>query len=199
MSSKREGPLSKQNNDLDKTEIFLNVSDNLTKIYTETAQILQETIKAGKTNIPLGLMGFVAYIDLLHGGAYKGKLSSLPYYNPEVQDQLQWQERQIENILRFFTGTPSDIDLGNGTIIALPMGAKPEQAETMINSDEPHIFPKLLSDQAYFVLKEWASLFLTERLIAGASTSLTSLVEAPTRAIKPLTAARRQLEKKAAT
>lgn len=140
-----------------KVRLINNVFDNLKEIYSDTIQILEEGIKAGKTNVPLGLMSFVAYIDLLHGGAYQGKVEDLPYYGPkEMQPDLN-----------------------------IPMNAKPEQVEALLNSDVPHIFPKVLSDQAYFLLKEWASLFFTEALVAGASTSLTTLVEAPGRLVKP--------------
>lgn len=61
-------------------------------------------------------------------------------------------------------------------VITLPTGAKPEQAEIIINSQAKHRFPKLISDQAYYLEKEWGSLFKATGLAGKLATTLSTLV-----------------------
>ena len=53
----------------------------------------------------------------------------------------------------------------------------PEQVEAIVNSGAPHVLPKLISDQQFFVTKEWASLFETTQLIGNMATAVTTLVQ----------------------
>lgn len=126
-------------------------------LYEVTVNVLLEAIKAGKSNIPLGLMGFMVYCDFLHGGAYKGDASKLPYWMKDA-DKPAW----VKNL-------------------NMPPLAKPEQVELLEDSNIPHIFPKLLSDQMFWLVKEWGSLFLSADLFGNLSTGLKTLVESPAR------------------
>ncbi len=158
------------------------VTDALLDLYEKTITVLYKGIESGKTNAPLGLLSFEAFIDLLHGGAYNRRIQELPYYTPLVQNQLSgdvWTSilNAIGQITGFILSSPLIISLPDGSEIALPKGAKPEQVEAIIDSNIPHRFPKLLSDQAFFVMKEWISIFFTVEGFRGVTTGLNTLVE----------------------
>lgn len=191
-------------------------------VYDKALDVLESAVTAGNANVPEGLLGFLAYIDLLHGGAYKAPAWELPFYDPGVQAQLNWQSSVVGQVTNFFLSKtafitlppPSDATSGffilpNGDIvakkdvvslkdgqityliangqqktfsglreIALPPGAKPEQAEDIINSAEARIFPKILSDQTHFLIKEWESNYMTVGIFQGVASGLQTLVQA---------------------
>ena len=143
-------------------------ASTLVDLFDITAKVLMEGISQTKSSPAVGLQHTGLFADLLHGGAYRRRIEDLPYYSKKVQDQL----------LRLAFG-PGEIELPDGRKIAIPAQAKPEQQELIINSAEPHVFPKLLSDQQYYLQKEWASLFQTSALVTQTvTTPLTTLVEA---------------------
>lgn len=143
-------------------------SSTLVDLFDITAKVLMEGIKQTKSSPAVGLQSVGLFADLLHGGAYRRDVSLLPYYSKKVQDQIE----------RIGFGA-TEIQLPDGRYVTLPKGAKPEQQEIIINSDVPHVFPKLLSDQQYYLQKEWASLFQTSALVTQTvTTPLTTLVEA---------------------
>lgn len=149
--------ISSLNPELNKIKLALGLTDDLVSVYQSTIAIIEEAIKAGKTNVPMGMLAMVMYADLLHGGAYKEPVEKLPYYSKDPNNQ---------------------------PIIDLPLAAKEAQKEVMFNSNNKHIFPKLLSDQAYFIIKEWADIGMTVDVFKNASTGLSTLVESSGKAAR---------------
>jgi hypothetical protein len=135
-------------------DIIIETEDALVRLYEITVNVLNEGIKVGKNQPMTGLLAFMMFVDLLHGGAYKGKIQDLPYYN----------------------GTSAQ-EMG----ITFPDGATPEQKEAIMNANAPRIFPKLISDQVYFLYKEYvAKIFITENVGGLVTTNLRTLVEGGT-------------------
>ena len=195
-------------------EEFIKLVDH---IYENTIRVLREGITVGHTNIPVGIQSLGMYADLLHGGAYTTPIEDLPYYKPAVQKQIQFEQIKQGSAIGWFLKAPSNIDINaefdakgnithpNPLWIALPNGAKPEQVEIILNSagGAEHRFPKLLSDQQFYLNKEWSSLFNTVDLVQRSSTAVTTLVQAAgealsseTRAIAGLVEARGKAAKK---
>ena len=135
-------------------EIIINTEDALVTIYQSTIQVLYEGIRAGKTCPMMGMLSLEMFAGLLHGGAYKGSIKNMPYYAMSQQD-FETQNK-----------------------VKLPDGAEPEQLEALMNSEVPHVFPKLLADQDYFLFKEYVKKFFTVENVGQLATSnLKTLVE----------------------
>jgi hypothetical protein len=168
-------------------ELVTEFKDGFLEIFADTIGILGEGIKAGKTNIPLGLLAFQNYCDLLHGGAYVTPVDQLTYYTPDVQTAINFGNftGPFGNFFGLTQGLR--IKLANGREIALPAGAKPEQVEIILNSagGAKYRFPKLLSDQAYYLTKEWISLYMTSGLVTQTATNVSTLVESATGFLAP--------------
>ena len=195
-------------------EEFMHLADH---VYENTIRVLREGITVGHTNIPVGIQSLGMYADLLHGGAYTTPIEELPYYKPAVQKQIQFDQLKSSSGITFFLKSPLIVDIyaelderGNVThpnplYIALPTGAKAEQVEVILNSagGAEHRFPKLLSDQQFYVTKEWSSLFNTVDLVQRSSTAVTTFIagvgealSSETRAIAGLVEARGKAAKK---
>ena len=95
------------NPEVDKVRLILGLTDSLVHAYDSTIAVLEEGIRTGKNNMPLGMMSLIMYADILHGGAFKNGIETLPYYNKKLKQP--------------------DIEL--------PDFAKPEQVEALTNSD----------------------------------------------------------------
>lgn len=146
----------------DTLDFVSEMSERAVEIYEATLALLEQGIKAGKNNPMLGYMSLLVYADLLHGGAYTSDIKNQPYYN--------------QNEFREFIDS-----------LTLPGGATEAQKEILFNSRLGHVFPKLISDQTAFVLKDYADrIFAVDfagalvGIGALASTSLTTLVESGT-------------------
>ena len=160
--SKDEGLTQTQK---DVVDVFFKGGDLFKELYQITLEVLREAIKVGKNYPPMGMMALVMYLDLLHGGCKTTPIWTQPYYVPELR------EKMLEKI-------------------ELPAGAKDEQQEVLLNSEVPTRFPKIISDQVYFWLKEWAMLFFTDEFFKTAATGLSTLVEGPSKGIASLIKAR---------
>lgn len=129
------------------------IASDLVEVYKATIEVLGEAVKVGKTQPITGLIALRLYADLLHGGAYKVPAKDLPYYSGGAA-------------------------LVAVTDLTLPIGASEAQKEVMMNSETPHVFPKLLSDQAYFHLQDLLDKsFQMEVLTQLVSTNVRTLVE----------------------
>lgn len=185
------------------------VGNQVIEVYRITLDLLKKGIVSGAANVPLSLRSLQGFEDLLHGGAYNVPANKLPYYNPGVQAQIAWSTSTVGGVLTAFIGATTLVDINPdwepGTLpgqikvihshpiwISLPPGAKPEQAEIIINSGVGHVLPKVLSDQEFYLAKEWDSLFFTTALLTGISTNIRTLVQAGDEVVK--TAAEAVLE-----
>jgi hypothetical protein len=133
------------------------VNANIVTIFQTTVHMLEETLRAGKLNPAEGLLGMVMIADLMHGGAYTvpnsdrpalvGKYS--PYYGGDqiifaVTGGTDFYPVAGFNIFdifsSLFTTAEASLETNVGQAIA---------AEVYANANVPHLFPKLLSDEAY--------------------------------------------------
>jgi len=171
-------------------EVLQDVTDLIEVLYSEAVRTLREGITVGQANIPVGLRSLEMFGDLLHGGAYKTPITELEYYRPDIQKPIIFEQNTLQNgAIQFFIKTPLIIKLSNGKEIALPTGAKPEQVEIIVNSagGAEYVLPKLLSDQEYYLQKEWDSLFNTTELVTRASTAVQTIVRTGAEAFKDVT------------
>jgi hypothetical protein len=159
------------------TELIKTVRELGTVISKESLGILQKGISAGTANGALGLLSLMAYVDLLHGGPYRWgtRIAQLPYYTPEVQNQLGFTTPQAGFFLSAL-GRGANITVPGG-VVSLPLGASTLQAEVILNGDVPRTLPKLLSDQAYIQIMERAGQLLNTVLLQNIGTGVSTFVE----------------------
>lgn len=162
----------------EKKEIAELIGSALGKVFEETLSVVDNEISQTKVSPAVGMMGVGHFNDLLHGGAYTVPVEELPYYTPKVQEQIKFTQTPTNTIILGNIGIYYKIEMPDGSVIALPGGAKPEQVEAIVNSKAPRRFPKILSDQQYYLNKEWVSLFFDEQLAAGIVSNISTLVEA---------------------
>ncbi|MGH7743902.1 MAG: hypothetical protein ACREQ5_03665 [Candidatus Dormibacteria bacterium] len=148
--------------------------DALVDIYKANLNVTIEGIKAGKTNAPLGLMSELAYFDLLHGGAYAAPVNARPWYlkNPSSSKYFAGDVSAglyAPGVLGWITG-----ELAGTTAVF-------QANEILTDANVPHVFPKLLSDEAYAVLKILYNQAATTELFTKASTGVATLVEGITK------------------
>lgn len=130
--------------------------DALVEIYNTTIGVLQEGITVGKTNAPLGLMAELAYFDLLHGGAYAAPQQLIPWH---MKDRTKSP---------YYTGE----------LQALPQGVGADNYnEIMYDSNVPHVFPKLLSDETFGRIEITFAQAATIDFFKNFSTGVSTMVE----------------------
>jgi hypothetical protein len=148
-------------------------------LYDRTMSMLEEGIRKGATNAPLGLVSFLAYCDVLHGGAYAVPINLRPYHMPDSAKASS----------PFYAGdiTNTDVPQGFGGYLGSILGglnAGPLCQEVMINANVPHVFPKLLSDETFALVKAIFAWFTTVDAFKTVSTGVSTLVEASGKALK---------------
>lgn len=155
-------------------------------IAKESIVVLQKGISAGAANGALGILSYMGWCDLVHGGPYRWgtSVSQLPYYDPDVQNQLRFTQPGPGAIFAYL-GQPSNVRLPNGKVLSLPPGASTLQAEVIIDSDVPRTLPKLMSDQAYIQIMERCGQILNGITTGVFGTALTTYV-APVEAVAGL-------------
>jgi hypothetical protein len=150
---------------------FQSTNEALVALYDKTISLLEEGIKKGATNSPLGLISFMAYIDLLHGGAYTVPITQRPFFINNKDSSPYWAPDLINQ----------DAPQGLGGWLASILGginAGPLVQEVFEDSSCPHVFPKLLSDEMYAVLKAVFAWFTSTDLLKEAGTGVQTFVEA---------------------
>lgn len=154
----------------------------LVHMFDTTVHMLEETMKAGKLNPAQGLIGMAMIADLLHGGAYKAAPkdrpamggTASPYYsgplvieNPDVYPIRGFNF--LDPIGSFFgilsDGTTSDY-------------AKSIISEIYLNANVPHLFPKLLSDEAYSKILVLIAYLSHSAIVQEAGIGVKTFVEA---------------------
>lgn len=145
----------------DTLDFLEGMSEKAVEIYEDTLSVLEEGIRAGKNNPMLGYMSILVYADLLHGGAYSVPLTQQPYYTEDRPFSITIPPASG-------IGPPETRQIG------FPAQATEAQMEIIANADVPHVFPKLITDQTAFVLKDY-----TDRIFAvdftGKIVGITSL------------------------
>jgi hypothetical protein len=159
-----------------KTAIQAN-TEALLFLYDRTMAILEEGIKKGATNAPLGLISFMAYIDFLHGGAYAAPINEIPFFMKDPS-KSKWYAGDLQN---------TDVAQGLGGFLGSILGglnAGPLVQEVFADANVPHVFPKLMSDTQYAMFKAIFAWLTTTDLLKSASTGVATFVEATGRAIE---------------
>jgi hypothetical protein len=147
----------------------------LVRIYELTISVTHEMVKASKVNAALSYFGVLIYADLLHGGAYLTPINNRPYYVGEASEHYAGTLQHMDDtsladlVAQIFAGS----------------AIKPKEIfnEVLTNANCPHVFPKLLSDEAYALLK--ASLVFQggADLFGKSASGLATLVEAESKLI----------------
>ncbi len=141
----------------------------LVAIYNRTIEVVNTMMKGGKANAALSFFGTLIYADMLHGGAYACPINQRPYYVPgSIYDAGDLKNLAKEGLIDWVT------QVFGGT------GAKPTALfdEVLVNANCPHIFPKLLSDEAYALTKLGLAYQGGVNLFEKSAQSLATLVEA---------------------
>lgn len=162
----------------------LNV-DALVTVYKETISVTNNMMKGGKANTMLGYFGTLIYMDLLHGGAYACPINERPYYKGKVQTGnfypggTPYDPPDIHNL-------PSEGIADWIASLFSGSGSKPAALydEILVNANCPHIFPKLLSDEAYGVGRLSLAYAAGTDLFKQAATGISTLVEAESNLIR---------------
>jgi hypothetical protein len=152
-------------------------NESVLALYNSTMGMLEEGIKKGATNAPLGLVSFLAYVDLLHGGAYAAPINQLPFFLAD-KTKSKYYAGDLQNL---------DVAQGLGGFLASLLGglnAAPLVREVFENANVPHVFPKLLSDETYAILKAIFAWFTTVDAFKTVSTGVSTFVEATGRAVE---------------
>ena len=143
--------------------------DALLSLYGTTIAVLQEGITVGKTDGPIGMMSFMAYCDLLHGGAYAAPINQLPYYAPNGV-KTPYSAGDLQNLPQ-----QSWLDwIANKTA---GESANDMMLEVYHDANVPHVFPKLLSDPVYAQLKLGYAQIMTADIFLKGTTGVSTLVE----------------------
>lgn len=148
----------------------------LERIYKDTLVLLGESVKVGKTNIPQGLIAQLKFADMLHGGAYAAPINQRPFFmpDPSISPYFAGELRNIPSqglasyLASFFTGS-------NAEILA---------AEIIMDSNVPHVFPKVLSDEAYAKVVILFAQTATTANFLTASTGVRTLIEGASQAFE---------------
>jgi hypothetical protein len=159
--------------------------DALKDIYKDTIDVAKRMMQAGAANGALAWFGAGIYADLLHGGAYSCAMTERPYYFGGINPQSTWTPTTSKY-------DPGPISLPSqgllpwlGSLFIGP-GGSPAQLfdEVIVDANCPHIFPKLLSDEAYALIKVGQSYALDKDIFTTGVTGLTTLVNAESNLIR---------------
>ena len=145
--------------------------DALVKLYELTIKVLQKGIEVGNTNGAMGLLSLHAYFDLLHGGAYAAPINLLPHFAPDPTQSPYYAGALNPNNLPqqgWFSWLAKE---------AAGTSAQDMMLEVLLDANVPHVFPKLLSDQAYAQIKLGYAQLLSADIFIKGTTGVTTLVQ----------------------
>jgi len=135
----------------------------LGKEYRATIKLLDSAI-LHPSNAFVSLWGMVIYADLLHGGRYRWP-ANYPTPNDIGRDafMLQFPSIYVPNVQVSFFGL---------------VDPDPITKRVFENTNIPHIFPKLLSDEAYEKILGWADKLTGAEFLQSIGTGVTTVVQA---------------------
>jgi hypothetical protein len=156
---------------------FQIANESLLRLYEITINVLKQAIQEGSVDMPLGLFALMVYTDILHGGAYACPVNQLPYY---LSDPTKSP---------YYAGALNNTQANEGFLgwlIAVLGLTNPGNAvhEILVDANCPHIFPKLLSDEAYAAIKILFSQVATTDVFKSVGTGVKTYVEAAHEAAK---------------
>lgn len=141
------------------------------KLYEDTLAVIEQGISAGKACGAVGLMSLLIYADFLHGGAYTAPINLRPYH---MKDPTKSP---------YYAGDIQMIDATQGFLGWLlsvfgVLNVGPLIQEIFLDANVPHIFPKLLSDDAFAAFMFVFGHLTSQDVMQKAGTNLTTMVEA---------------------
>jgi len=166
--------------------------DALVEIYDKTITIIERMIQAGRANGMVGYFGVLHYSDLLHGGAYACPVEERPWYIGKPNGGI-WEPTNSKY-------DPGPIELPSAGVADWLTGLFTGTAtsptdlydEVIVNGNCPHIFPRILSDEAYAIGRLGLAYATGTELFKQGATGLTTLVDAETKFVRENVAAARE-------
>jgi hypothetical protein len=152
------------------TKLQMN-NEAILRLYEDTLSVIEKGINAGKACGPVGLLSLLMYADFLHGGAYAAPINKRPFYMKEPIGSP------------YFAGDLQNTDASSGFVgwllnVLGVTNAGPLNQQILIDANVPHVFPKLLSDEAYAAFTVFFAHLSSQEVMQKAGTNLTTLVEA---------------------
>lgn len=155
---------------------FKVTAEVLERLYRDTLQVLSLGVKAGSANNIMGVISIDKLADMLHGGAYAVPINELPFFLPDPTKSPYYagelrnlpSEGLASYLAQFFAGT----------------NAEQNAIEILMDANAPHVFPKILSDQAYARHVILYSQAATSTLFTTVGTGLKTYVESATKALE---------------
>jgi hypothetical protein len=146
-------------------------NEAILRLYETTLSVIEEGIKAGKACGAVGLMSLLMYADFLHGGAYAAPVNQRPFHMVDPTKSP------------YFAGELKNVDASTGFVGWLlnvfgVTNAGPLNQEIFVDANVPHVFPKVLSDDAYAMFIVFFANLSSQEVMQKAGTNLTTLVEA---------------------
>ena len=145
-------------------QVYAKLTDKIVEVYNTTIAVLEKAIDSGSADAPLGMAALMMYADLLHGGAYTAPIGQRPYYLSDSSTSP-------------YMVAPADQNLGGISILGITT-IPTDLEEILTDSNVPHVFPKLLSDESYGRVMVMMNQYLTVGLVKGVGTGLTTWVSA---------------------
>jgi hypothetical protein len=138
--------------------------------YSDAIVSARGLVSSGKANIYTGFQGTLITVDMLHGGAYAAPINQRPYFMKNPQQS------------KYYAGDLLNLDQGGGLAgffakIGAGQSAADLWRQLMMNSNVPHVLPKLISDEAYGSFMILHAQAATNFNLNEAATGLKTLVE----------------------
>jgi hypothetical protein len=130
----------------------------------------------------MGALWTLGFFDIAHGGAYACAVNQRPFFmaNPSDSPYFAGELRNLTSGASLFN-IISDFFVGTSPALQIQ--------EIMMDANCPHVFPKLLSDEAYSRFMIAFTTSTAGDLFKSGASSVSTLVESGTKGIKTLTEA----------
>ncbi len=158
-------------------------STEVYQIYDKALDILNNGVRAGVSNAPQGMTSLLLMANLLHGGAYAEPINKRPYYLFDRTQSPYW----AGYISHSKPGTGGLYDAlssiwgGVGGTSAADL-----VEEILVDSNVPHVLPKLIDDECYATyVTTYCQLSTTDLFKQGAA-GMKTLVEAASTGVRAL-------------
>src|SRR5271157_983364 len=146
-------------------------SAGILHVYDQIIDTLQLGIKAGNVDVPEGVLSLIMFADLLHGGAYAVGIDQRPHHMADPTSSQYYVNGLIQ----------SDASQGFLGWLASVLGITnvgPYVQEIFEDANVPHVFPKMLSDDAYATILTLAAHSANTEIFKTLGTGITTYVEA---------------------
>ena len=149
--------------------------EEIMTMYDRAMGLLDKGINTGFANAPQGMSSMLLMANLLHGGAYAAPINQRPYYLFDRTQSPYW----AGYISHSKPGTGGLYDFlsalwgGVGSVSAADF-----IEEILVDSNVPHVLPKLIDDETYALFNMTYCQVSTTSLFTSAAGGLKTLVQA---------------------